>query len=475
MIHKRSLYLYAACTVFALAGLLYLPTIAAAQYQDQIGYTQLLAEYGASLETGAGVDVSMVEAPIGFDGNNQPIYLPVPESELNNPSDGQFQGKSFTKGSPGSSNLSTHSRGTGYYFFGNSLSISPGVSNVTVFEASDYINNVLNSASINDPLAQNFRVQNHSWVGNLTNASDVPIVMNRFDYINDVMDITSVVGVNTSGRIPDLMAHSYNSIAVGRSSGAHSTGFTTTYGAGRVKPEIVAPQATVSRATATVSSAAALMHEATMGTDASRSEVIKAMLLAGATKEEFAGWDRTQTRPLDEQFGAGELNIYNTYKIWEGGQFDGTDTMQNAPVVGAMGWDYNEETGANQSRFYAIDIAPGTSWTDVSIILSWNMQITDLDSSGIWNPVETLANMDLILRDDQGNLIDQSISSVDNVEHIYLENLGPGTYFLEVFSDTVRDYGLAWRATRAVPEPNGILLITGLSVIAMARRKRNKK
>lgn len=446
-------------------------TTALGQYKDEIGFTQLLAEYGASLETGNGIVVSMVEAPIQFDGMNRPVFLPVPESELNNPSDGQFTGKTFVKASPGSPNRSTHSRGTGYYFFGNSLSISPGITDVTVFEASDYINNVLNAASVNDPLPQNFKVQNHSWVTNLTNASDVPIVMNRFDYINDINDMTSVVGVNTSGRVPDLMAHSYNSIAVGRSNGNHSTGFTTTYGPGRSKPEIVVPQDTVSRATATVSSAAALMHEATMGTDGSRSEVIKSMLLAGATKEEFANWDRTHTRPLDEQFGAGELNIYNTYKIWEGGQSNGADSMQNAPVIGANGWDYEEQIDANQSIFYQLDIDPGMSWNDLSIILSWNIEITDTDGSGIWNPIESLANMDLFLRDENGMLIDQSISTVDNVEHIYLENLGPGTYYLEVFSDLDRDYGLAWRAT-AVPEPGSAFVLIGIGLVACVRRKR---
>jgi hypothetical protein len=423
-------------------------TSARAQHLTEIGYTQLLDEYGAALEDGSGVVVSMVEAKTGNDANGLPIFLPV--TNLTMPTHAEFVGKVFIDGSGGSPTISTHSRGTGFYFFGNNLSIAPGVTDITVFEANDYINRILNSASIADPMPQNFKVQNHSWAGNLSFATDVKIVMNRFDYINDIHDITSVVGIfnQTSERIPDLMAHSYNSITVGRSNGNHASGLTTTYGPGRVKPEIVVPgQPTVSRSTAIVSSTAALMHEATMGTDASHNETIKAMLLAGATKDEFPTWSRTEEQPLDEDFGAGELNIYNTYKIWEGGQFDGQDVIASAPVVGTYGWDYNAAIGANQSRFYRIDIPNGMQWEDFSIVLAWNMQINDTNGGPNWNPVEILANMDLFLRDSNGDLVDQSISTVDNVEHLYFPSLASGTYTLEVRSDLNRDYSIAWRAT----------------------------
>ena len=65
---------------------------------------------------------------------------------------------------------------------------------------------------------------------------------------------------------------------------------------------------------------------------------IKAILMAGATKTEFAGFvepstgrrqslepatlrtDRTPTRPLDDIFGAGELNIFNSYLMTVGGR-----------------------------------------------------------------------------------------------------------------------------------------------------------
>jgi hypothetical protein len=53
-----------------------------------------------------------------------------------------------------------------------------------------------------------------------------------------------------------------------------------------------------------------------------------------------------------------------------------------------------------------------------------------------------------------GSLLDQSVSAVDNVEHIYLNSLGPGTYTLKVSGAANWDYGLAWRMTTAFDEPN---------------------
>src|SRR5690606_36630681 len=103
--------------------------------------------------------------------------------------------------------------------------------------------------------------------------------LRRFDFLINRDNITAVVGVaNGSGTaLPNLMAHAYNAIAVGRSDGNHSACLTTleSYGPGRTKPDIVAPQSTSSQATSTVSSAATMLHSAVAGTDAAKSEVIK--------------------------------------------------------------------------------------------------------------------------------------------------------------------------------------------------------
>jgi hypothetical protein len=274
---------------------------------------------------------------------------------------------------------------------------------------------------------------------------------------------------------PKLLVHSYNSIVVGRSDGMHSRGATSSfYGPGRFRPDIVVPKPeadgtpgpTTSRATATVSSAATLLRGVVDGTNAARSETIKAMLLAGATKDEFVGfvdpatslvnsWDRTPTRPLDDLFGAGELNIYNSFLIQLGGQHGGSEEAPDGPVS-SVGWDYQDFKGMPSvgDRYYNFEIPAGSTADELSIILAWNAKITDTNPSpGVFTPVDSLQNLNLRMYDSSasflGDEIDSSVSTEHNVEHIYLTDLGPGTYTLAVSGAANWDYGLAWRtATR---------------------------
>jgi hypothetical protein len=64
----------------------------------------------------------------------------------------------------------------------------------------------------------------------------------------------------------------------------------------------------------------------------------------------------------------------------------------------------------------------------------------------------SLANLNLTLRAASaltpGAVIDQSISSVDNVEHLFLRHLSPGQYVVEVTADTgAITYGLSWQSS----------------------------
>ena len=58
---------------------------------------------------------------------------------------------------------------------------------------------------------------------------------------------------------------------------------------------------------------------------------------------------------------------------------------------------------------------------------------------------QLLADLNMTLTDSLGQTVDQSLSTVDNVEHIYLTNLTAGDYTLTISTDTSRDFGLAWR------------------------------
>lgn len=455
----------------------------AATWEDEVGYTLLKTRLRENLPLGDGGVISQVEAENSLDtyqvdqSNSQftedddPFDVPI-----------NLVVKSGGEGGP----TSGHATSTvGAPFYGNTASMAPGANNIELYEANHWLSSVLKYNSTSAPTAQPYRVQNHSWVslrGIGTDAQDQS-ALRRFDYLIETGDMTAVVGTNNYNPAkPKTLEHSrllipsYNAIAVGRSDGNHSRGMTTSfYGPGRYRPDIVVPRpsdapnpsATTSRATATVSSAATLLADVGEGTDAARSETIKALLLAGATKREFVGfidpatglensWARTSTQPLDDLFGAGELNIYNSYLSHLGGQQAGSETAP-AGAVGSYGWDYQDfKTNSTVGDlYYNFEIPVGSTADELSIILAWNAKITDTPDAG-FTPIDSLQNLDLRLFDSTttflGTQIDSSVSTDHNVEHIYQESLGPGVYTLVVSGAANWDFGLAWRTATLFDE-----------------------
>jgi hypothetical protein len=65
-----------------------------------------------------------------------------------------------------------------------------------------------------------------------------------------------------------------------------------------------------------------------------------------------------------------------------------------------------------------------------------------------------------------------SDSSVDNVEHIYLQNLAPGRYAIGVNGSLGTQYALSFNFVPEVPAglPVGILGVVGLGYLGWRRR-----
>jgi hypothetical protein len=454
---------------------------ASAQWKDDVGYTRLRNEVGDALEDGSGVEVAVAEARVG--GN----YLP----DFDDP---EFAGKTITDASDLPSDTSGHATGVFRNFVGNTISMAGGVTDITLYEAPDWADRVLGYATGRDPELPTFKIQSNSWIGNFgTDTAAALNFLHRVDYTVNESDVLMVGGTSNNrnaNALPDVLVNGYNSLIVGRSDGNHAAGFTDFYGAGRVKPDIVAPQGSTSNATPVVASAAGLLHEAGAGTNAVRSETMRAILMAGATKvePEFAEapnqpWNRTTTRPLDERFGAGELNVYNSYQILQGGEF-AASAGQPTFAVGLNGWSYVEQIADGENLYYDFVVGDLQRLDDFSIMLNWNIEVTDLNpDEAIFDPETSLANLDMRLFDSSdeflGSLVDASLSSVDNLEHIFTGNLRTGRYTLEISADGATDFGLAWRGSlTAVPEPGmwaGLMLIaTGITArrIRSARRCR---
>ena len=439
----------------------------------EIGYTQLQSELGAATPTGSGVVVSMAEAPAGD------AYRP-------NPADPELTSKTFVDGSLTNVGNNVHATGVARRFFGSTSSMSPDVdATIVYYDANDWLNRVSGLNTASEPQPQTFDVQNHSWIANAPDAEH-PIVENvaqRFDHVVNRDDVLIVAGTNNNTvALPDLMAHSYNSIIVGRSDGNHASGRTGYYGAGRQRPDLVAPETATSWATPVVSSAAAMLKEIAAGTSADHVEVMRSALMAGATKEEFASWDRTSTRPIDDVFGAGELNVYNSYHILNAGETDGS-IVAPTTAVGLYGYDFVEQTDFTSPLNYLIDFGNDRLIEQLSISLNWNINVRDADPSvdGFspaavdLTPGGDLANYDLMLFDSDMAVVDLSVSTVDNLEHLYLTDLAPGAYTLQVSGASAADYGVAdfglsWRASiTAVPEPSMIAMLCG-SLLFLIRK-----
>ena len=435
--------------------------------QTDIGLTQLRLAY-PGLTEGVGIQAQLVEGRFG--GPDR--YVPDPDDPLLTANTINIVDMPPT--AVLSEIISAHATNSGKNFYGASglardlgtggLSIDSYIATsnqtpTTNTPLSNWIDGLLFNSG-RDPVLSAFdrqTVSNHSYVFLLDPNGQFPSLLERMDHIIDQTDATIVVGSSNSGSLPPGWAPSYNAITVGVSAGIHGSGLTTTYNAGRVAIDVVAPLGNTSGATPTVAGAVAILKDAANDSDAANSEVIRATILAGATKDESeftSGWARTTTEPLDVVLGAGELNILNSYDIQQAGEFDGGSATSPVSIAATNGWDYDANLSANNERLYEFVIDGGEELTDFSVALTWNMNIVDNGRRTTFNPSQELANLTLELYDSTdsylGTLIDESVSDVDNVEHVYVASgLTKGTYHLRVSNnaDFATDFGFAWRGT----------------------------
>ncbi|MCA9238770.1 MAG: hypothetical protein KDA37_01155 [Planctomycetales bacterium] len=453
-----------------LATILCLTGASAFAVRAEIGYDDLVNEYTGLLPDGSGVNIGMVEAEnLGIAGQ----YMPnVNNSEL---VDVTFiNGSSSQFPSPTTSN---HATMMALWITGDTLGIATKVPQITVYEADYFLNSVLRLSPSNAgaPLAPSYKVLNNSWVGAFEDDANNVEALGRLDYLANTYDVIVPAGVyNGSANAPfELLSYAYNVISVGRTDGNHTRGPTDLagYGPGRLKPEIVGPRDTTSANTAVVSSVATMLYQSATDTvhfpsadpQAAKSETMKAILMAGATKQEFPTWENASpTQPLDTIYGAGEVNVYNSFFIQQGGQFDGQSTSGGARM-GDYGWDYGELSQGG-SLFYELEVPDFYTGGELSVVLAWNALVTDGNSGAAFDPVLNLANLDLKLYDEQGLLTGSPLaiseSNVDNVEHIYLPETPVGKYTLEVLYNTtdnlgappsLQDFGIAWRLDSEAP------------------------
>jgi hypothetical protein len=466
------------------------PAPAVADYKADIGYTQLAAELGAAMPTGAGVPVLQVEA----------AYLQgTIETFTPNPTETQFAGKTITNLTGGAENYySPHATGVGFYFYGNTDSCAPGLATIDVRSAVDW----LNAGYINtsggpgpQPTFTAARVANHSWTGEtITYDSEI---LRRLDWAIARDEIIHPVGLNNTSPNRALLASAFNVLAVGRTDGVHVTGsvaLDAQYGAGRMRPEIVSPGGSTSVATAQVSGLAALLVQvgkgnAALSTDpveqfttnragnvvrnAERSEVIKAALMAGASRTtnnsstvnltDYRGLPANQTaNGLDARYGAGQINIRNSWQIIAAGEQNSQqDLAAGGGNVQGTGFDYDRRfggsSGTNTTATYFLPVASTSGYLTAALV--WNLRING-GTAGNFNSAAYFYNLDLQLYDVTNGanwvLVGASSSAIDNTENLWQPLVAGRRYALQVTRGTGQgnfdwDYALAWHTTLSPP------------------------
>jgi len=452
-------------------------------YLDCVGHTALKAELGEALPNGAGVRVTQVEGH-GPEGRGPQGWTPDPGRP-------QFRGKRFLMPSL----PSEHATDVASRFYGNA-SMAPGVSEIECYPngvwAVDMVG-FLRTGRKALPLCSKSRVANHSWVGRTGHKAHLE-VLKRVDYVVATDDFIQVAGADNSLTPPDLLQSAYNPIIVGRTDGHHSRGTTglgeTLYCTGRAKPDIVAPARFTSTATPIVASACAMLisfaHQKGLSIcngsynsqrsgqtiyHAETSEVIKAALMAGADRSTSVnparlGNIRDYRRPrarqtdngLDRRYGAGQLNVRNSYHILAAGERDSAQDSAGGGDgrggrVGPLGFDYDPAFGgaseSNSQASYSFKAPAARSRLKSS--LAWNIKVND--SQTVWDGNAALHDLDLKLYDlDRSDVLPvaRSTSWVDNTENIWFE-LTPGhKYELRVVvakgqDEFLWDYALAWQ------------------------------
>jgi len=457
--------------------------------EDPIGL-QALRAFDPTL-TGSGIAIGQVEALSAAGDTDYEVNPGVVGQTVD-----QMVGKFIYTGTDGSTSTvfpntvgteSGHANTVADILYGdtdtaNPEGVAPAVSEIENFDAAYFAYTI-----VPDSTAIDARIVNQSFVLDGTAADQ------GYDNYAAAHN-TLFISANGNSGTPVSPSTSYNGIGVAAYEGASAVGPTLD---GRSKPDITAPGDATSDSAPLVSGAAVLLLQAAgrgdagAGTagDASDARVLKALLLNGAVKP--ADWTHTDTAPLDPKYGAGILNVYNSYMNLRAGEYGNSGATSGAVaaidsggIVPDEGWDLSSITNAldgtgnyvNQSNHYLIDLASdaGSAFTLTSTLTWWRQ-------SG----QQDINNLDLYLFDaTTGTTISLSDSTVDNVQQLYVPNLLPGQYDLVVVknggaplsgSGTVvtpsETYALAFNFS-PVPEPSvsWLLLLAFAALPAVVRR-----
>jgi hypothetical protein len=360
---------------------------------------------------------------------------------------------------------SYHADIVGQNFYGPTTGIATNVAHVDNYDADEFILENDQGTFYFGYINTNDRVVNQSWVFTGVDSNTEVLVDSNFDNYAARDNILFVSGAGNDPSTPIAPpATCYNGIGVGVYNGGTSPGPTIDFG--RCKPDLTASciNGVSSFSTPYVSGAAAALIQAGLRGDggddtnsAARIITIKALLLNGAVKP--VNWANVPPSPLDYTYGAGYLNVFNSYEQLAGGKHSYSFSTNiptgtaHPPVVTAAavpvlnGWDCNTNTSSPTSdavNHYFFNVTNGikSAAFTVTATLVWNKHAYTNNINNLWLFLYNAAN---------SNLVAASTSVVDNVQHLYVPRLAQGRYDLQVWKagggsiiSPGESYALAW-------------------------------
>lgn len=275
-------------------------------------------------------------------------------------------------------------------------------------------------------------------------ATSVRVADLMFDADN-VLAFTSQPGSYTN-QDNTVSGNYYNALVIGPPEPLPSYGNSTidnTNNAPRSKPDLVVYPYNLAQATSWSTPTAAAVGAGLLSiakehpayASGASPLVIRAVLLAAARKfinYPGATWSQNlPLQPLDAIYGAGELDVNATWKIYLAGPYP---NAQNS-----LAWQSVSLAAGAQKQFRI----PGAQATALSAVVTWNRKIT-VTGPGLLDA--QLADLSLSVSDGSGHLITTSDSAGSNVEHIYLPSTQAGDLLLTVTNKSANTIaaGIAW-------------------------------
>jgi hypothetical protein len=434
-------------------------SLAPAQNLDQIGVTWLRAM--TTNLNGAGLRVAQAEADLA---TNPPTW------EVNPADVGQRAALFSYFSADGSAtsypnNLGTnssHAESVADNYYGQPNGVATNIAHLDNYQADYFYDSVIDGlfpTNIVDVIV------NQSFIFDGSTVSEQEESDSAYDNYAVKFNTLFVSGVGNSGPISPP-ATCYNGLGVGVSDGSSSYGPTPDNG--RSKPDLIAPGGATSFSTPYVAGAAAVLMQAALRGDggstnaAADLRTLKALLLNGTVKP--VGWTNSPAAPLDTRYGAGVLNVFNAYEQLAGGKqpFIASTSVSHGdphPPTGATGtvgarsgWDFNSltssaSTDAVNHYYFNVTNGSGSAPWAATITLVWNRPQSP--SPDIHSAINVL-NL-FLYNAANSNLVLQSTSQVDNVQHLFVPRLAPGRYDVQVWKaggpgivSASESYGLAW-------------------------------